>query len=116
MRVVADTSIFNYLILLGQLDLLPTLYGRIVIPSVVLTIELPHQSSPAPVRAWSQNRFAVPGWVEIHAPTRMPEPDLLLLEAGERDTILLAQELHADLVLMDDKDGRQAAELRGFTV
>jgi hypothetical protein len=25
MRVVADTSIFNHLILLGQLDLLPTL-------------------------------------------------------------------------------------------
>jgi hypothetical protein len=48
MRVVVDTSIFNYLILLGQLGLLPTLYGRIVAPSVVLTVELPHQRSPAP--------------------------------------------------------------------
>jgi len=101
---------------LGQLGLLPTLYGRIVIPPVVLTVELPHPRSPAPVRAWAQNLRAVPEWVELRAPTRLPEPDLLLLEAGERDTILLAQELHADLVLMDDKDGRQAAELRGLTV
>ena len=83
---------------------------------MVLTIALPHESSPAPVRAWAQNLPAVPEWVELHAPTRRPEPDLLLLEAGERDTILLAQELHAALVLMDDKDGWKAAELRGLTV
>ena len=30
MQVVADTSVFNYLLLLDQLPLLPTLYGRII--------------------------------------------------------------------------------------
>jgi predicted nucleic acid-binding protein len=116
MQVVADTSVFNYLILLDQLALLPTLYGRIITPPVVLAVELPHPRSPAPVRAWAQHLPAIPAWLALRAPTRRPEADLLLLEAGERDTILVAQELHADLVLMDDKDGRHAAERRALTV
>ena len=41
MRVVAATSILNYLILLGQLDLVPTLYERIVVSAVGLTIAFP---------------------------------------------------------------------------
>jgi predicted nucleic acid-binding protein len=116
MQVVADTSVFNYLILLDQLALLPILYGRIITPPVVLAVELPHPRSPASVRAWAQHLPAVPEWLELRAPARTPEPDLLLLEAGERDAILVAQELQADLVLMDDKDGRKAAELRALTV
>ena len=45
-----------------------------------------------------------------------PERALLRLDAGERDTILLAQELRADLLVMDDWDGREAAEQQAFTV
>ena len=116
MQVVADTSVFNYLLLLDQLPLLPTLYGRIITPPVVLEVELPHPRSPAPVRAWVQQLTGIPAWLELQAPTRPPEADLLLLEAGERDAILVAQELQADLVLMDDQDGRKAAELRALTV
>jgi predicted nucleic acid-binding protein len=116
MQVVADTSVCNSLLLLGQLSLLPTLYGRIITPPVVWEVELPHPRSPAPVRAWAQQLAGRPAWLALCAPTRAPEADVLLLEAGERDTILVAQELQADLVLMDDKDGRKAAELRALTV
>jgi hypothetical protein len=98
MQVVADTSVFNYLLLLDQMVLLPTLYGQIITPPVVLEVELPHPCSPAPVHAWVQHLTAMPEWLELRAPTRTPEADLLLLEAGERDTILVAQELQADLV------------------
>ncbi len=116
MLVLADTSVLNYLLLLDQLALLPALYGRVVVPTVVLTVELPHPDSPASVRAWMEQLTVDPPWLERRAPTRQPDADLLLLEAGERDTILLAQEYQADLVLMDDKDGRAAAERRGLTV
>ena len=116
MPVLADTSVLNYLILLDQLALLPTLYGRVIVPTVVLTVELPHPDAPAPVRAWMAQLTVDPPWLERRTPTRQPEADLLLLEAGERDTILLAQELQAALVLMDDRDGRAAAERRGLTV
>ena len=74
MQVVADTSVFNYLILLDQLALLPTLYGRIITPHVVVEVELPHPRSPAPVRAWAQQHLpAIPAWLELRAPTRTPE-------------------------------------------
>ena len=38
------------------------------------------------------------------------------LGAGERDAILLGQELQADLLLLDDHKGRQAAQQRSLTV
>ena len=84
MQVVADTSVFNYLLLLDQLPLLPTLYGRIITPPVVLEVELPHPRSPAPVRAWVQQLTGIPAWLELQAPTRPPEADLLLLEGRAR--------------------------------
>jgi predicted nucleic acid-binding protein len=34
--VVADTSPLNYLVLIEAIDLLPTLYGRVVVPEPVL--------------------------------------------------------------------------------
>jgi len=91
MLVLADTSVLNYLLLLDQLALLPALYGRVVVPTVMLTVELPHPDSPASVRAWMEQLTVDPPWLERRAPTRQPDADLLLLEAGERDTILLAQ-------------------------
>ena len=78
--------------LLDQLALVPPLYGRVVVPTVVLTVGLLHPDSPASVRAWVEHLTMDPPWLEWRAPTRTPEADLLLLEAGERDAILLAQE------------------------
>lgn len=43
-------------------------------------------------------------------------PSLLRLDAGERDAIVLAHELRADLLVMDDWDGREVAIQRGLTV
>lgn len=39
-----------------------------------------------------------------------------MLGAGEREAIVLAQELRADLLLMDDKAGRQEAARRNLKV
>jgi predicted nucleic acid-binding protein len=113
MQVVADTSLFNYLILIDQIALLPALYGRIIIPPAVLYEELLHSSSPLPVRAWAAS---LPAWLDVRQVASAPEADLQHLERGEQAAIALAQELQADLLLMDDKDGRQAAEQRGLTV
>jgi hypothetical protein len=44
--VVADIALFNYLVLIDQIALLPALYGRIIIPLAVLlqnyAILIPH--------------------------------------------------------------------------
>ena len=113
MQVVADTSLFNYLILIDRIALLPALYGRIIIPPAVLYEELLHSASPVPVGAWAAS---LPAWLDVRQVARVPDTDLQHLERGEQEAITLTQELQADLLLMDDKDGRQAAEQCGLTV
>jgi predicted nucleic acid-binding protein len=112
MIVIADTTPLHYLILIEAIDILPPLYERILIPPIVAD-ELQRPRTPLPVRQWMAR---APTWLEIRASHLTPERALLRLDAGERDTILLAQELRADLLVMDDWDGREAAEQRAFTV
>jgi predicted nucleic acid-binding protein len=38
------------------------------------------------------------------------------LDAGEQDAILLAAELHADQLIVDEREGRRHAEQRGIPV
>lgn len=49
MIVVADTSPINYLIRIGQIDVLPALYGRVLVPQSVWE-ELTDLRAPAPIR------------------------------------------------------------------
>ncbi len=59
MIVVCDTGPLNYLSLIGHLDVLPTLYGRVVIPRAVAD-ELSRPASPSTIRAHVQSP---PAWV-----------------------------------------------------
>ena len=51
MMVIADSTPLNYLILIHQVDLLPQLFDRILIPPAVFE-ELQHQETPDVVRRW----------------------------------------------------------------
>lgn len=51
MIVVADTSPLNYLILIGEANLLYELYGRVLIPEAVFS-ELAHPIAPPAVVDW----------------------------------------------------------------
>lgn len=113
MLVVADTSPINYLVLLEQTAVLAALYTRVVLPPAVVT-ELQDPEAPAEVRAWVA---ALPAWCAVRRPALLGEPEIIThLGAGEREAILLAQELRADILLMDEEDGRQAARSRALTV
>ena|ERR1044071_2208873 len=110
MIVVADTSPINYLVLIGQIDLLKQLYTRILIPSAVLA-ELTHPVAPKAVRDWVINR---PRWLAVVN----PKSNLILaqLDPGESEAIALAMEVHAEVVLIDDQAGRQEALRMGLKV
>jgi predicted nucleic acid-binding protein len=110
--IVADTSPINYLILIGQQDLLARLYGQIVVPQAVLE-ELTDPRSPTAVRGWLES---YPAWFVV-APetnTQREEQSLEGLDRGESAAILLAQELHADLILIDERPASSLARLRGL--
>jgi predicted nucleic acid-binding protein len=104
MLIVSDTSPINYLVLIEAIKVLPALHQRVVIP-VAVGEELRAPASPDPVRAWARNP---PRWLEVLRPTSAPDERLVHLGRGERDAILLAQELNATLVIDEVKAYREA--------
>lgn len=112
MIVVADTTPLNYLILINEPNLLPRLYGRVVIPTAVYR-ELQAERAPAPVREWAAHP---PVWLEVRQASVALGGDLDALDAGECEAIALALELNADLLILDDRDARIEALRRRLPV
>lgn len=108
--VVSDTSPLNYLVLIDQINLLPQLFGRVLIPESVLE-ELNAIETPQLVRSWATN---LPEWIEVSPSPPVDDVGLTRLHAGERDAILLALSVHAGALLLDERRGRQEAENRGL--
>jgi uncharacterized protein len=105
MLVVSDTSPLTALLQIDRATLLATVFGRVLAPPAVSAELL---------------RFhdALPEYLEIH-PIRDREAAATLgrnLDRGESEAIILAEESHADYLLMDDKPGRLVAESRGLRV
>ena len=111
--VVSDTTSIHYLVLIAETELLPVLYGEVLIPeSVALELQQPH--TPELIRCWMQKP---PAWLQIVSLAALPPIAMSLdLDRGERDAIRLALHCNADLVLMDERDGVEEARRLGLTV
>jgi predicted nucleic acid-binding protein len=106
MIVVADTSPLNYLLLIDEIDLLPALFGRVLLPHAVFQ-ELQHPKTSPQVREWVAH---LPTWLEVRAVASAADPALMGLDVGEREAIQLALELGVTTVRIDEAEGRRQAE------
>jgi predicted nucleic acid-binding protein len=112
MIVVSDTSPVCYLLLINQIPVLQRLYGCVIIPQAVAD-ELRASESPLIVKSWIAQP---PNWLQIQ-PIKLPQDiELEKLDPGEREAILLAEQLKADLVILDDKAARRIAVERGLKI
>lgn len=111
MICISNTSPINYLILIDQIELLPSLYGEVILPQAVVT-ELQAPKTPENVRRLIASH---PAWMRTEHAIGT-DASLMGLGAGEAEVIALAQLLTADLLLIDELDGRQAATRRGLNV
>jgi predicted nucleic acid-binding protein len=110
--VIADTSPINYLLLIGEIALLPRLYGQVLIPREVLP-ELSDADAQPEVLQWV---WSHPVWLQTrHVRTMHDDPALGQLDPGERAAILLAQQETGALLLIDDAAGRSEATRRGIS-
>jgi predicted nucleic acid-binding protein len=113
MIVVSDMTPLHYLILIGCDQILPRLYERVfTVPAVMR--EMDDASTPDVVRRWAA---ATPAWLHVQEPAHIEDIPRLghgKRGAGEKAAIALARELHADIVLMDDKKAIQEAQKRGL--
>jgi predicted nucleic acid-binding protein len=110
MIVVADASPLNYLIQISCEELLEKLYGRVFVPKAVIE-ELAHVRAPSVVASWLSR---MPVWIEVRSVTVSEDVSLRRLGPGERAAITLAEEIRADLLLIDERDGRSEAKKRGI--
>lgn len=110
--VVVNTTPLIGLALLGRLDLLGRLYGEVVIPPAVEAEFLTGAPRP-PGRA----ELKEASWVHVQGLQDPRRADLLGdLDRGEAEVIALAQELNADMVLIDERLGRSHAKRLGLRV
>jgi predicted nucleic acid-binding protein len=110
MVVIADTTPLNYLVLIGEQELLPTLFGQVIIPESVLR-ELQAAATPPAVRQWIASQ---PPWLVARRISAVPDVSLSHLDEGEREVIQLAVELGADLLLVDERAARKEAASRNL--
>jgi hypothetical protein len=113
LKVVLNTSPQILLAKIGRLDLLTQLYSDILIPASVLDelIAKPGgeiKKIQALIRAGD---FQVQKAANENI-DRIPAD----LGVGEREAIALAIEKNADLVILDDREGRKIARSRGLSV
>src|SRR5712664_3425080 len=74
--------------------------------------ELRDARTPERIKSWVAD---FPGWLQVCGVGATNERSLLLMDAGEREAILLVEEKKANLLLIDEKRGRAEAERRGIT-
>ena len=110
--VLSDTSPLNYLVQIGQSSLLPSLFGEVSIAAAVGE-ELSRPRTPDSVRNWFASK---PSWLKVETTAIWNGPKLPLLHDGERETLVLALAIGAELVIMDDRAGVSAGRARGLRV
>jgi uncharacterized protein len=113
--VVSDTSPISNLIVVEHPHLLPELFGTVIIPAVVYQ-ELLANGSHHPVTQIVQTAI----WLEVHTVSN-PQQAIRLecdsnLDPSEANAIVLALELQATQLLIDERLGRKEAKRQGLKI
>lgn len=113
MTVVSKTSPIINLAAVGQLNLLPRLFGTLLIPPAVkheIVVIGAGQPGAQAVATWTSFREQSVGNQSL------VQALCLQLDAGEAEAIACAIECHADWLLIDERRGRIVARQFGLRV
>jgi len=109
-KVVSNTSPLVNLGRIGMLDLLQQLYDELLIPEAVWKeVVIKGRGLPG------SEIVETAGWIKTNIVENKPLVKSLRqdLDAGEAEAIALAIEIEADLLLMDERVGRDVADYFG---
>ncbi len=110
MTAVSNTTPLNYLVLIAAVEVLPQIYQRVLVPQGVVS-DLRHARTPEPVRSRIDR---IPSWLEVISVTVPADASLDHLDLGEREAIVLAEQVGADVLLIDERIARREAARRGL--
>lgn len=110
MHIVCDTSPITNLLQIGQLDILKTLFNEIIIPQSVYTELVNYENQKDELKSRS--------WIIVKAAQDKSEVQSLEkeLDTGEAEAIVLAKEIKADVLIIDERKGRKIAEQYGLKI
>lgn len=115
MIAASDTSPISNLALIGRLDLLCDQFDRVCIPDAVRTEldGIPNSAAKAAIEQATQT-----GWLRPRPVGNARLAAILAndLDLGEAEAMVLAVEIKADLLLIDEKEGRALARQAGLAV
>lgn len=111
--VVSDTTAITHLAKIGALNLIRQLYIDIYIPEAVYN-ELTSHGENIP----GAKEVIAYSWIKVKKVNDSARVDSLLdlLDPGESEAIVLAQEINADLLIIDEKTGRGYAKSLGLNI
>ena len=111
--VIADSACLIGLSKIKRLELLPALFGRVTLAPAVWN-EVVVQGQGRSGSTEIQNAT----WIDITQVRDMQAVDVLRQElgAGESQSMVLAQELQASLVILDDARARRKAKQLGLAI
>lgn len=113
MRVVSDSTPLIHLAKIGRLELLREFFGEIIIPEAVYRECVLEGGESEDAKAIKNA-----GWIKVEkiSDERLRHTLMLELDEGESEAIVLALEKNAELILIDDYDGREVARALGLRV
>jgi hypothetical protein len=110
--VAANTTPIIALSLIGELDLLRLLYDQVVVPSAVEAEVLAGGRD-----GLGRSDLQQASWLRVASLQDPRRADLLAdLDRGEAEVLALAQEMNADLVIIDERLARLHAKRVGLTL
>jgi predicted nucleic acid-binding protein len=111
MKAVSNTTPLRYLTAIEQEHLLGKLFENVFVP-VAVHEELTDAKTPEIVR---RRVASLPAWFEVRTVDETLMPAFpVTLHRGERQAILLAEALRADVLLIDEQVGRTIALSRNI--
>lgn len=114
MIVVSDTSPISNLLLIDRLPLLPAVFGKVIVPAKVfeellaLEIHFGHDLQEIKTAPWLEIREVSDRAAVLHFQQ--------FLDKGESEAIVLARDLRADFLLIDESEGRKIAQNVGLRI
>ena len=113
MIVISDSTILIGLVKIGKLDLLKEIFFKVYIPEEVFK-EVVERGKGKP----GSKVIKEAAWIELKPVKDKIQVAFLLgsLEKGEAEVLVLAKELNADLILLDEEKARKSAAIAGFEI
>jgi len=113
MKAVSDSTILIGLAKIEKTDLLRDIFQKIYIPEAVFREVTEEGDQRAGAKTVREAAWIIKKQIHDYAQANML---MTVLEKGEAEVLVLAKEIQADLILLDEEKARKTAVRAGFKV